>query len=122
MIYLGYAAVGLVSGVLAGFVGVGGGLIIVPALIILFGYGQLRAQGTSLAILLPPIGLLGFLQYWQNPDVKIDLWAAGIIAGMLLIGAHYGARLANFVVDPLIVRRVFAVFMAASAVYLFIKR
>lgn len=122
MVYVGYAIVGLAAGVLAGFVGVGGGLIVVPALVLLFSYDQLRAQGTSLAILLPPIGILGFLQYWQNPSVKIDLWAAGVMALMLMLGAHFGARWANFVVEPMVVRRVFALFMIAAAVYLFFKR
>jgi uncharacterized membrane protein YfcA len=122
MVYVGYAMVGLAAGILAGFVGVGGGLIVVPALVLLFSYDQLRAQGTSLAILLPPIGILGFLQYWQNPSVKIDLWAAGVMALMLMIGAHFGGRWANFVVEPMVVRRVFALFMIAAAVYLFFKR
>jgi len=120
LVYLGFAAVGLVAGILAGFVGVGGGLIIVPALVLLFGFDQIKAQGTSLAVLLPPIGLLGFLQYWKNPAVQIDLWAAGIIALMLLLGAHFGGKWAN-VLDPVMVRKSFSVLMAVSAVYLFFK-
>jgi len=122
MVYLGLALVGLVAGVLAGFVGGGGGLIIVPALVLLFGYDQLKAQGMSLAVLLPPIGILGFWQYWKNPDVSIDLWGAAAIALMLMIGAHFGAKLANFFVDPGIVRKIFAVLMIAAAIYLFFKR
>ena len=120
LIYLAYAAVGLAAGVLSGFVGVGGGLIIVPALVLLFSYDQLRAQGTSLGVLLPPIGILGFLLYWKNPEVHIDLWAAGIIALMLMIGAHFGGKWANQI-DPNLVRKTFAMFMAAAAVYLFFK-
>ncbi len=120
MEYVGYALVGMVAGVLSGFVGVGGGLIIVPALVLIFSYDQLRAQGTSLAVLLPPIGVLGFLQYWKNPAVHIDLWAAGIIALMLMLGAHFGGKWAN-ALDPMIVRKSFALIMAASAVYLFFK-
>ena len=121
MIYIGYAILGGLAGLLSGFVGVGGGLIIIPALVLLFGYDQLRAQGTSLAVLLPPIGILGFLQYWKNPAVQIDLWAAGTIAFTLMFGALYGAKWANQL-DPLITRKAFACIMAASAVYLFFKR
>jgi uncharacterized membrane protein YfcA len=120
MEYVGYALVGIAAGILAGFVGVGGGLIIVPALVLLFHYGQHEAQGTSLAVLLPPIGILGFLQYWRNPDVQINLWAAAIIAAMLMIGANFGGIWANRI-DEAIVRKCFAVLMAASAVYLFFK-
>lgn len=120
MEYVGYALVGSAAGLLAGFVGVGGGLIIVPALVLLFGYSQHQAQGTSLAVLLPPIGILGFLQYWKNPAVEINLWAAALIALMLMLGAHFGGMWANKL-DPLLVRKCFAVLMAASAVYLFFK-
>lgn len=122
MIYLGYAALGIVAGVLSGFVGVGGGIIIIPALIMLFGFDQLKAQGMSLAVLLPPIGILGLLQYMKNPAVKLDLWGALVIALMLMAGAYFGAKWANTVVSPLVVRKVFAAFMFASALYLFIKK
>lgn len=122
MIYLGYAAIGIVAGILSGFVGVGGGIIIIPALILLFGFDQLKAQGMSLAVLLPPIGILGLLQYMKNPAVKIDLWGAAVMAILLMIGAYFGARWANTVISPLIVRKVFSIFMLASAIYLFFKK
>ena len=121
MVYIGYAFIGLAAGLLGGFVGVGGAILIVPALVIFFGFGQLKAQGTSLAILLPPIGLLGFLQYWKNPEVAVDLKAAGIIAAAFLIGGHFGGKWANLV-DPAIMRKSFAVFMACTSVYLFFKK
>jgi len=121
MEYLGYAAIGIAAGILGGFVGVGGGIIIIPALILMFGYDQLKAQGTSLAILLPPIGLLGFLQYWRNPEVHINLVAAGIIALTFMLGAFYGGKWANML-DANLMRKVFSVFLAVIAVYLFFKR
>ncbi len=100
--------------------GVGGGIIIIPLLILLFGYDQLKAQGTSLAILLPPIGLLGFLQYWRNPDVQINMVAALIIALTFMAGAHFGGKWANML-DAETMRRYFAVFLAFVAVWLFFK-
>jgi uncharacterized protein len=111
--YLGLAAVGLSAGILGGFVGLGGGVIIIPALIYLFGYDQLKAQGTSLAILLPPIGILAFLQYWNNPQVHIDLWAAGVIAGAFVIGGYFGGKWAN-IIDPNIVKIAFSVLLLIS--------
>lgn len=121
LIYIGFALVGLAAGVLAGFVGVGGGLIIIPALVLLFAYDQLQAQALSLAILLPPIGILGFLQYYRNPAVNIDIWAAAIVALALMVGAHFGGKWANQL-DPTIMRKAFAVFMGLTAVYMFFKR
>ena len=122
MIYLGYAVVGALAGILSGFVGVGGGIIIIPLLILLFGFDQLKAQGMSLAVLLPPIGILGLLQYMKNPSVSIDLLGAGVMAIMLMLGAYFGAKWANTSISPLVVRKVFSVFMFAAALYLFFKK
>lgn len=121
MLYLIYALIGLGAGVLGGFVGLGGGIVIIPALIYLCGFDQLKAQGTSLAILLPPIGILGFLQYWNNPKVQIDLLAAGIIAAAFVIGGFFGGRWAN-AIDVNLVRKAFAVLLLLSAVQMFLKR
>lgn len=120
MIYIGYALVGLSAGILGGFVGLGGGIVIIPALIYFFGYDQLKAQGTSLAILLPPIGILAFLQYWHNPKVQIDLWAAGAIAAAFLIGGYFGGKWAN-VLDTHLVRKAFAILLMITAVQMFLK-
>ena len=122
MEYVGYAAIGLAAGILSGFVGVGGGLIIVPALVFFFGMEQIRAQGTSLAVLLPPIGILGFLVYWNNPKVEINLWGAGIMALMLMIGAFFSSKWANYLVEPMTLRRIFAVVMVLAAVNMFFKK
>lgn len=119
--YLGYLALGLFAGAVGGFAGVGGGIIIIPALVLLFGYDQLRAQGTSLAVLMPPIAILAFLQYWNNPQVKINLWVAAVIALGALIGGLFGGKLANFL-DPHLVRKCFAVLIACACVYLFFKK
>jgi len=121
LIYLGYLALGLFAGAVGGFAGVGGGIIIIPALVLLFGFPQLRAQATSLAVLMPPIAILAFLQYWNNPDARPNLWIAGTIALGALIGGLFGGRLAN-VLDPGLVRKCFAVLIAFSAVYLYFKK
>ncbi len=121
MSYVIFALIGVAAGMLGGFVGVGGGIIIVPALVFLMGYDQIKAQGTSLAILLPPIGLLGFLQYMKNPETKIDLVAAGLIAVFFMLGAHYGGMLANRL-DVGLVRKSFAVLMFCTSFFIFFKK
>lgn len=85
--------IGIVAGILSGMFGIGGGVIIVPALIYLCGFTQLRAQGTSLAILLPPVGILAFIQYYKNGNV--DIKAGILICTFLVIGSIFGAKIAS---------------------------
>jgi len=90
--YLGMVALGIAAGVLAGLAGVGGGIIIVPVLVFLFGFTQLKAQGTSLAVLLPPIGIMAAIAYAKRGEVN---WrAAALIAGGLVLGSIFGAKIA----------------------------
>ena len=77
--------IGLLGGFAAGLFGVGGGIVIVPALIYWAGFTQHKATGTSLAVLLPPIGLLAALEYYRHGNV--DVRAAIILATMMMIGA-----------------------------------
>lgn len=83
--------IGLTGGILSGLFGIGGGFIIVPALVALAGFSLTGAAGTTLAALLLPVGALGALEYWRAGEV--DLRAAAIIALGLLVGAYFGARL-----------------------------
>jgi len=84
--------IGLVAGVASGLFGIGGGVVIVPALMILLGFDQMLATGTSLGALLLPVGLPGAARYYQAS--QLDIGAAAPLALMLLIGALFGARLA----------------------------
>ncbi len=102
------AAIGLVGGVLSGLFGIGGGLVIVPALVLLAGFSIATAAGTSLAALLLPVGALGALEYFRAGHV--DLRAAGIIAVGLLIGAYFGARIGTSL-PPEVAQRAFGVFL-----------
>ena len=83
--------IGLLAGVLSGLFGIGGGIVIVPLLILLVGFTTTQAAGTSLAALLLPVGALGALEYWRGDFV--DLGFAAVLAAGLLIGAYLGARL-----------------------------
>lgn len=103
-----FIIIGLVSGVLSGMFGIGGGVIIVPALIYLCKFSQLKAQGTSLAILLPPVGIAAFIHYYKNGQV--DLKAGILICIFLVIGSVFGAKIANII--PLsILKKSFGVLM-----------
>jgi uncharacterized protein len=87
-----YIILGLAAGVLSGVVGIGGGVLIVPALVFLFGFTQQQAQGTTLALLVPPIGLLAAWTYYQHGMVNIKV--AMFIALGFILGSLFGARFA----------------------------
>lgn len=87
-----YIILGLSAGILSGVVGIGGGVLIVPALVFLFGFSQQQAQGTTLALLVPPIGILAAWTYYQHGFVNIKV--AALIALGFIIGSLLGARFA----------------------------
>jgi len=87
-----YIVLGLIAGIVSGLIGIGGGIIIIPVLIFLFGFSQHQAQGTTLALLVPPIGLLAAWTYYQQGYV--DLKIAGYICAGFFFGGLLGAKLA----------------------------
>ena len=105
---------GVLAGVAAGFFGIGGGLIIVPALVFLLGFSQHKATGTSLAILLPPLGLGAVYEYHKKGNV--DLHAALIIGALLAVGAWMGGKYANQLKGPTL-QLGFGVFAVVMGVY-----
>jgi uncharacterized membrane protein YfcA len=107
--------IGLVSGIASGIYGIGGGILIVPGLVYLLGFSQHAATGTSLAILLPPVGIAAVLEYYRHGNV--DLKAALIVAAALLAGAWCGAVIANHVKGPYL-RLMFGVFVVGLGCYL----
>ena len=84
--------IGLGAGILSGVIGIGGGIVIVPALVYFIGFSQRTAQGTSLAILLLPIGLLGVIQFYKAGYVDIKVTA--FIALAFFVGSYFGSRIA----------------------------
>lgn len=98
MIILLYILLGITAGIISGMVGIGGGVIITPALIFLFGLSQHQAQGTTLALLVPPVGLMSAWVYYQKGyvDVKIALFLCiGFLLGGLL-GARFAMQVSDF--------------------------
>src|SRR5688500_16291534 len=84
--------IGIIAGVFSGFIGIGGGLVIVPALVYFFGMTQHAAQGTSLAMMLPPIGILAVLNYHQKG--MVDWKIAAILCITFLAGSFLGSKAA----------------------------
>ncbi len=113
MILFGYILLGVVAGLISGLVGIGGGIIIVPALVFLFGLTQQQAQGTTLALLVPPIGFLAAYTYYRHGfvDVKVAL----LICIGFLLGTIPGARYATVVNNELLTRIFGVALLALSA-------
>ena len=97
-------ALGLVAGILSGMVGIGGGIIIVPALVYFIGFSQHSAQGTVLFMFLFPIGILGVYNYYQAGYVD---WKTAAIMGMtFLVGSYIGSKV-SISIDQTMMKRIF---------------
>jgi uncharacterized membrane protein YfcA len=112
-----YLVIGLLAGVLSGLFGIGGGLVIVPALVVLAKMSMKTATGTSLGALLLPVGLLAAMTYWRAGNLEVR--ASLLIAAGLLVGAWFGARL-HFEVGSQAVQRMFAGLLVVMAVRLWV--
>jgi uncharacterized protein len=112
-IILGLIILGVLAGVFSGVVGIGGGIIIVPALVYLFGLSQHQAQGTTLGLLMFPVGIMAVLQYYKQG--YIDYRYVLFIAAGFVAGGYLGGRLAVNMPDQLI-RKIFALLMMAIAI------
>jgi hypothetical protein len=84
--------IGIVSGIMAGMLGIGGAIVMIPALAFFLGLSQQMAQGTSLAVMLPPIGILAAYNYWKEGQVNIKF--ALILAVAFLAGSYFGSKFA----------------------------
>ncbi len=107
-----FIGIGLIAGILSGVFGIGGGVVIVPALIVISGLTPISATGTSLGALLLPVGALGAWEYYKRGDIQLG--ASLLIALGLFFGAWIGARLAHHL-TPNQLRRGFAVFLVLVA-------
>jgi uncharacterized protein len=118
---IGLGLVGIAAGILAGIFGIGGGLIVVPALVILFGYSQYTASGTSLVALLLPVGILGAIQYYRAGKIgPLQIQAGLLIALGMFVGTLFGSKLALMVSEATL-RRLFALFLGVVALRLFFR-
>lgn len=105
--------VGIAAGILSGLVGVGGGLVIVPSLVYFIGFSQKTAQGTSLGLIMLPVGILGVLQYYKQGHV--DFRVVGILALGFILGSFFGSKVALSLSQET-VKKIFACLMILIAI------
>lgn len=113
---IGLLLIGLIAGYFSGLVGIGGGVIIVPALVLIFGFNQHTAQGTTLALLVPPIGILAVLSYYKNGYV--DLKSAIIICIGFIIGGYLGGKMAIGISEN-VLRKAFSIMLIVLGIKMF---
>jgi hypothetical protein len=113
------ALIGAVAGLLGGMLGLGGAIIIIPALVMLLGYSQQMAQGTALIMMVLPVGALAAFQYYQNGYV--DVKAALILAAFFFIGGYFGAKFAMQIPQE-IIRKTFAVMLVGIAIKMWFQK
>ncbi len=113
-----YVVLGVVAGMAIGLIGIAGGIIVVPCLIYIFGFSQHAAQGTTLAMLIPPIGLLAAWAYYKQGYANIPV--AGLICLGFVLGGYFGAKFAiGF--SEVILRKIFGVCLLVIAGCMIIK-
>lgn len=112
-------AIGVAAGLSGGLFGIGGGIVIVPALAVALGFSQQKAQGTSLVALLAPVGLLALLEYHKRGEA--DLKVGALIAAGFVAGSFFGARLA-VELNETTMRKAFAVFLVTVGVWMFARK
>jgi len=118
-IYVILVLIGLIAGIIAGMFGIGGGLIIVPALIYFAGFREHEAIGTSLAVMLPPIGLFAAYNYYMKGYVNIKY--AMIIAVTFMLASYFSSKLTVNIPEN-IVRRLFSVFLILVAIKMWFSK
>ena len=112
-------AIGIITGVMAGMLGIGGAIIMIPALVFLLGINQLTAQGTSLAVMLPPIGIIAAYNYYKAGQVNIKY--AIILAIFFLVGSYFGSKLALNIHQPLL-KKIFGVLLLLVAAKMLLSK
>jgi hypothetical protein len=115
----GFLFLGLLAGILSGLLGIGGGILIVPALVFVAGLTQHQAQGTTLALMVPPIGLLAAWTYYKQGNV--DLKIAGLICLGFFVGGLFGAKLAT-VVNAALLKKLFGAALLVTALKMILAK
>jgi len=113
------ALIGIVAGLLGGMLGLGGAIIIIPALVMLLGYSQQMAQGTALIMMVLPVGALAAFQYYKNGFV--DLKASLIMAVFFFVGGYFGAKFATQIPQALL-KKVFASMLVFIAIKMWFQK
>ena len=105
--------IGIITGIMAGMLGIGGAIIMIPALVFILGISQQTAQGTSLAVMLPPVGILAAYNYYKAGQVNIKF--AIILAIFFLVGSYFGSKLA-LTLPQNVLKKIFGVLLLLVAI------
>ena len=97
----GLMLLGLVAGIISGMLGLGSGTILIPVMVLVFGFAQKSAQGTALAVMVP-MALLGALRYWQNPKIEVNFSVPALIVCGALVGTLIGTKLVGHIPAPML--------------------
>ena len=111
--------IGIITGVMAGMLGIGGAIIMIPALVFFMGISQQTAQGTSLAVMLPPIGIIAAYNYYKAGQVNIKF--AIILAVFFLIGSYFGSKLALNLPQP-VLKKIFGILLLLVAARMLLSK
>jgi uncharacterized membrane protein YfcA len=111
--------IGIITGVMAGMLGIGGAIIMIPALVLFMGISQQAAQGTSLAVMLPPIGILAAYNYYKAGQVNIKF--AIVLAVFFLVGSYFGSKMALTLPQPLL-KKIFGVLLLLVAAKMLLSK
>ena len=112
-------AIGIITGVMAGMLGIGGAIIMIPALVYLVGISQVTAQGTSLAVMLPPVGIIAAYNYYKAGQVNVKY--AIILAVFFLIGSYFGSKLALNLPQP-VLKKIFGILLLLVAARMLLSK
>jgi uncharacterized membrane protein YfcA len=111
--------IGTITGIFAGMLGVGGGIIVIPALVMIMGLSQQTAQGTSLAMMLPPVGILAVMNYYKAGHV--DFRIAILLAIAFIAGSYFGSKLAITIPQGLM-KKIFGVILFLVALKMLLTK
>ena len=112
-----FILLGLCAGIVSGTLGLGAGIILVPVLVLLCGFGQKSAQGMALAVMVP-MALVGAFRYWKNPEIEVNIGVVGLIVCGALVGTLFGTELAARLPSQDL-RRVFAIVLVLVGIRMF---
>lgn len=116
---IGVIILGLVAGYLSGLVGIGGGIVMVPVLVLVYGFTQHKAQGTTLALLMIPVGIFGVMNYYKSGNV--DIKTALLLCCGFVLGSYLGSKTAISLSQDTL-RKIFAIIMFVVAVKMFFQK
>jgi uncharacterized membrane protein YfcA len=111
--------IGIITGIMAGMLGIGGAIIMTPALVFIMGFSQADAQGTSLAVMLPPIGIIAAFNYYKAGHVNIKF--ALILAVCFLLGSYFGSKFALNIPQP-VLKKIFGVLLLLVAAKMLLSK